>query len=58
MSVSRRLFLAALGVAGVSGGSLARAGTCRIPSSPTMTNLKNGFQNDSWAKTHCRSRRR
>jgi hypothetical protein len=51
MSVSRRLFLAALGVAGVSGGSLARAGDLPQPLVIYDDELKNGFQNWSWAKT-------
>ena len=51
MSVSRRLFLAALGVAGVSGGSLARAGELPQPLVVYDDELKNGFQNYSWAKT-------
>ena len=50
MSVSRRLFLAALGVAGVSGGSLARAGDLPHPLVVYDDELKNGFQNWSWAK--------
>jgi len=51
MSVSRRLFLAALGAAGVSGGSLARAGDLPQPLVVYDDELKNGFQNWSWAKT-------
>ena len=51
MSVSRRLFLAALGVAGVAGGSLARAGDLPHPLVAFDDELKNGFQNWSWAKT-------
>ncbi|NIA56755.1 hypothetical protein HAV22_24340 [Massilia sp. TW-1] len=51
MSVSRRLFLAALGVAGVAGGSLARAGDLPQPLVAFDDELKNGFQNWSWAKT-------
>ncbi len=51
MSVSRRLFLAALGAAGVSGGSLARAGNLPQPLVLYDDELKNGFQNYSWAKT-------
>ena len=50
MSVSRRLFLAALGVAGVTGGSLARAGDLPHPLVLFDDELKNGFQNGSWAK--------
>jgi hypothetical protein len=50
MSISRRLFLAAIGAAGASGGSLARAGD--LPQAFTVYDdeLKNGFQNWSWAK--------
>ncbi len=51
MSVSRRLFLAALGAAGMSGGSLARAGNLPQPLVVYDDELKNGFQNYSWAKT-------
>jgi hypothetical protein len=51
MSVSRRLFLAALGVAGVTGGSLARAEDLPHPLVLFDDELKNGFQNGSWAKT-------
>jgi hypothetical protein len=51
MSVSRRLFLAALGAAGVAGGSLARAGNLPQPLVAYEDELKNGFQNWSWAKT-------
>ena len=51
MSISRRLFLAALGAAGVSGGSLARAGDLPHPLVIYEDELKNGFQNMSWAKT-------
>jgi hypothetical protein len=51
MSVSRRLFLAALGAAGVAGGSLARAGDLPQPLVAFDDELKNGFQNWSWAKT-------
>jgi len=51
MSVSRRLFLAALGVAGVTGGSLARAGDPPHPLVVYDDELKNGFQNTSWAET-------
>jgi hypothetical protein len=51
MSVSRRLFLAALGAAGVSGGSLARAEDLPHPFVVFDDELKNGFQNMSWAKT-------
>jgi hypothetical protein len=51
MSVSRRLFLAALGAAGVFGGSLARAGDLPHPLVVYDDELKNGFQNYSWAKT-------
>jgi hypothetical protein len=51
MSVSRRLFLAALGVASVSGGSLARAGNLPQPLVAYDDELKNGFQNWSWART-------
>jgi hypothetical protein len=50
MSVSRRLFLAALGAAGVSGGTLARAGELPQPLVVYDDELKNGFQNWSWAK--------
>ena len=50
MSVSRRLFLAALGVAGVTGGSLARAGDLPHPLVIYDDDLQNGFQNTSWAK--------
>ena len=51
MSVSRRLFLAALGVASLSGGGLARAGDLPQPLVIYDDELKNGFQNWSWAKT-------
>ena len=51
MSVSRRLFLAALGAAGVAGGGLARAGNLPQPLVAYEDELKNGFQNWSWAKT-------
>jgi hypothetical protein len=51
MSVSRRLFLAALGAAGVSGGNLARAEDLPHPLVIYEDELKNGFQNMSWAKT-------
>jgi hypothetical protein len=50
MSVSRRLFLAALGAAGVAGGGLARAGDLPQPLVVYDDELKNGFQNWSWAK--------
>ena len=51
MSVSRRLFLATLGVAGIAGGSLARAVDLPHPLVAFDDELKNGFQNWSWAKT-------
>jgi hypothetical protein len=51
MSVSRRLFLAALGVAGATGGSLARAEDLPHPLVVYDDDLKNGFQNISWART-------
>ena len=51
MSVTRRLFLATLGVAGIAGGSLARAVDLPHPLVAFDDELKNGFQNWSWAKT-------
>jgi hypothetical protein len=50
MNITRRLFLAALGAAGVASGSLARAGSLPQPLVVYDDELKNGFQSWSWAK--------
>ena len=50
MNITRRLFLAALGAAGLAGGSLAWAGDLPHPLVIYDDELKNGFQNYSWAK--------